>query len=111
MPKSEDQVDDYPRYMVKASNFMVFHTILRESRDFSEALKWSRRLTDSINEKINTDLPEGFEEMPTVFAYSVFYCYYEQYLTMWDDTLLSLGVSLAAIFGVTFLLLGKMSGL
>ena len=97
--------------MVKASNFMVFHTILRESRDFSEALKWSRRLTDSINEKINTDLPEGFEEMPTVFAYSVFYCYYEQYLTMWDDTLLSLGVSLAAIFGVTFLLLGKMSAL
>lgn len=32
--------------------------------------------------------------------------FYEQYLTTWPDTLFSLGVSLAAIFVVTFLLMG-----
>ncbi len=32
--------------------------------------------------------------------------YYEQYLTMWEDTGLLLGVSLAAIVTITFCLLG-----
>jgi Niemann-Pick C1 protein len=41
-----------------------------------------------------------------IFPYSIFYVYYEQYLTMWAETLFTLGVSIAAIFLVTFLLLG-----
>merc|ERR1711892_1620328 len=41
-----------------------------------------------------------------VFPYSIFYVFYEQYLTMWVDTLTSVGISLAAIYVVTFLLLG-----
>lgn len=40
------------------------------------------------------------------FCCSVFYVFYEQYLTTWPDTMFSLGVSLAAIFVVTFLLMG-----
>jgi Niemann-Pick C1 protein len=41
-----------------------------------------------------------------VFPYSIFYVFYEQYLTMWSDTLQSLGISLLAIFIVTFFLMG-----
>jgi len=41
-----------------------------------------------------------------VFPYSVFYVFYEQYLTMWRDTLQSLGISFITIFVVTFLLTG-----
>ena len=41
-----------------------------------------------------------------MFPYSVFYVFYEQYLTMWEDTLQSLGISLMAILVVTFLLMG-----
>lgn len=41
-----------------------------------------------------------------VFPYSIFYVFYEQYLTMWADTLTSLGISMGAIFIVTFLLTG-----
>ena len=37
---------------------------------------------------------------------SVFYVYYEQYLTMWPDVMRSLGISVATIFLVTFLLMG-----
>ena len=42
----------------------------------------------------------------TVFPYSVFYVFYEQYLTMVEDTARSLGTSLAAVFVVTFILGG-----
>ena len=41
-----------------------------------------------------------------VFPYSVFYVFYEQYLTMVEDTATSLGISLSAVFVVTFVLGG-----
>lgn len=37
---------------------------------------------------------------------SVFYVFYEQYLTMWRDTITSLLLSLVTIFGVSFILTG-----
>ncbi len=40
----------------------------------------------------------------TVFPYSVFYVFYEQYLTMVEDTATSLAISLSAVFIVTFVL-------
>jgi Niemann-Pick C1 protein len=46
------------------------------------------------------------EDKVNIFPYSVFYVFYEQYLTMWRDTLQSLAISLAAIFIVTFVLMG-----
>ena len=41
-----------------------------------------------------------------IYLSSVFYVYYEQYLTMWPDVLRSLAISLATIFFVTFFLMG-----
>lgn len=99
-------VDDagFPHYEVTASNFMVFHTILRVSTDFSEALRWSRKLTDAIAEVVNKDLDE--DQQVDLFAYSIFYVYYEQYLTMWNDSIKALGLSLLAVFIVTLIILG-----
>jgi len=37
---------------------------------------------------------------------SVFYVFYEQYLTIWNDTFQSLGLSLAAVFVATLVLTG-----
>ena len=74
-------------------------------QDYAAALDWSRRLTSALSATINAGLPE--EERVGVFAYSIFYVFYEQYLTIWSDTLQSLGVSLLAIFIVTFVLMGK----
>ncbi len=45
-----------PEYAVKASNFMAFHTILRSSKDYYEALRWARKLTDDLEKMINTNL-------------------------------------------------------
>lgn len=42
----------------------------------------------------------------SIFNYSIFYVFYEQYLTIWNDAVFSLGLSLAAIFIVTLLVTG-----
>ena len=62
----------------------------------------ARVISDSISETLSNITKEKVE----VFPYSIFYVYYEQYLTMWRDVLVSLSISIGAIFVVTFILLG-----
>uniref|UniRef100_A0AAQ4QY72 Niemann-Pick disease, type C1 n=1 Tax=Gasterosteus aculeatus aculeatus TaxID=481459 RepID=A0AAQ4QY72_GASAC len=90
-------VDVYPDLTgVGATYFMTYHTILKESPDFTEALKMARILAANITEAVGHK----------VFAYSIFYVFYEQYLTIASDTAFNLGVSLAAILAVSTVLLG-----
>uniref|UniRef100_A0AAQ5ZM23 SSD domain-containing protein n=1 Tax=Amphiprion ocellaris TaxID=80972 RepID=A0AAQ5ZM23_AMPOC len=90
-------VDLYPNNTgVGATYFMTYHTILKDSPDFIDALKMARVLAKNISQSIDHK----------VFAYSVFYVFYEQYLTIAYDTALNLSVSLASIFVVTTVLLG-----
>merc|ERR1712002_874551 len=83
---------------------MAFHTILKTSKDYYMALRRARDLADSITQSVNNGTDT--DKHVNIFPYSVFYVFYEQYLTMWEDTLSSLAISLATIFVVTFLLLG-----
>uniref|UniRef100_A0A674N048 Niemann-Pick disease, type C1 n=1 Tax=Takifugu rubripes TaxID=31033 RepID=A0A674N048_TAKRU len=90
-------VDLYPQNTgVGATYFMTYHTILKDSPDFIKALKMARNLANNITQSLGHK----------VFAYSVFYVFYEQYLTIAYDTALNLSVSLASIFVVTTVLLG-----
>lgn len=90
-------VEQYPNKTgVGATYFMTYHTILKESPDFIDALKMARILANNISQSMDHK----------VFAYSVFYVFYEQYLTIAYDTALNLCVSLGAIFVVTTVLLG-----
>ncbi|KAI1902029.1 hypothetical protein AGOR_G00040500 [Albula goreensis] len=86
---------------VGATYFMTYHTILKTSPDFIDAMKMARELADNITHTMG---PAG--KGNRVFPYSVFYVFYEQYLTIAYDTAFNLGVSLAAIFVVTTVLLG-----
>ncbi|KAL3891662.1 hypothetical protein ACJMK2_003914 [Sinanodonta woodiana] len=86
---------------VGATHFMTYHTTLRKSKDYIEALRGARKLADDISVALNLTKPDE-----KVFAYSIFYVFYEQYLTIVNDTLLNLGVCLAAIYVVTVILLG-----
>ncbi|KAL1494367.1 hypothetical protein ABEB36_009976 [Hypothenemus hampei] len=81
---------------VGASYFMSYHTILKTSADYYESMRAARVISANLTKTVGVD----------VFPYSVFYVFYEQYLTMWPDTLQSLGISLLAIFLATFLLMG-----
>ncbi|XP_060762393.1 NPC intracellular cholesterol transporter 1 isoform X2 [Neoarius graeffei] len=85
---------------VGATHFMSYHTILKTSADNINAMKMARELAKNIS------LAMGSNKTDSVFPYSVFYVFYEQYLTIAHDTVFSLGISLAAIFVVSTLLLG-----
>lgn len=94
-----------------ASYFMAYHTILKTSADYYEALRSARRISHNITETMRAKMRlNGVSETEVaqmeVFPYSVFYVFYEQYLTMWPDTLKSMGLSVGAIFIVTFFLMG-----
>ncbi|XP_049532934.1 NPC intracellular cholesterol transporter 1 isoform X2 [Anopheles darlingi] len=102
-----------PQYNdVGASYFMAYHTILKTSSDYYEALRSARKISANITSTIHASLrlqmsrDEADIQQIEVFPYSVFYVFYEQYLTMWPDTLKSMGISVLAIFIVTFLLMG-----
>ena len=86
---------------------------------FSSLIRMARLLADNITKTINngdlierSDRPtvdqDRLTERPkvNVFPYSIFYVFYEQYLTMFEDTLQSLGISIGAVFIVTFILSG-----
>lgn len=80
---------------------MSYHTTTVKSVDFYTALREARKIAGDINKMFARN---GIQMK--IFPYSVFYVYYEQYLTIWRDALLSLGVSLLAIFLVTYVLTG-----
>lgn len=96
---------------VGASYFMAYHTILKTSADYYESMRSARKISQNITSMIQANMRlKGSSESDIskveVFPYSVFYVFYEQYLTMWPDTLQSMGISVLAIFIVTFLLMG-----
>ncbi|XP_058063255.1 NPC intracellular cholesterol transporter 1 homolog 1b [Anopheles bellator] len=93
--------DSAGRINVHDSYFMSYHTTAVTSRQFYTALEESRRIAD----RIQAMLDERGASVE-IFPYSVFYVFYEQYLTIWPDALLSLGLSLTAVFVVTFLVTG-----
>ena len=63
---------------------MTYHTILRNSSDYTDALRQARIIGDNLTETLGV----------TVFPYSVFYVYYEQYLFIVHDLFLNIGVSM-----------------
>lgn len=63
---------------------MTYHTIMTNSSTFIAGLKSARELGDLLTSATGV----------TVFPYSVFYVYYEQYLTTVHDMCLNIGLSL-----------------
>lgn len=96
-------IDD-DEHVVEDSYFMSYHTTVITSEQFYTSLKKARELTDKIQKNFED---QGYKDIE-VFPYSIFYVFYEQYLTIWNDTLVSLGLSLLAVFIVTFIVTGEL---
>ncbi|ESN97392.1 hypothetical protein HELRODRAFT_102116 [Helobdella robusta] len=102
---------------IGASYFMTYHKVLNSSQDFIGALKYARELGENITKSIhnwnNTELYAGKSDQTksrnisqSVFPYSVFYIFYEQYLTLKKNAIMNIATSILAVFIVTFILLG-----
>ncbi|XP_018394267.1 PREDICTED: Niemann-Pick C1 protein-like [Cyphomyrmex costatus] len=96
--------DEFGLTNVNDSYFMGYHTPLKKSSDWYEALQAARIISENITNTINN--AKMSDQEVHVFPYSVFYVFYEQYLTIWQETLSSIGLSLAVIFVVTLFLTG-----
>lgn len=93
---------------VATSSFMTYHTVLRTSKEFTDALRWSRFLADNMTRTIRRIQGAGDDTQSDVevFPYSVFYVFFEQYLDTWRNLGISMTISLLVILAVTFILLG-----
>ncbi|KAK0402230.1 hypothetical protein QR680_016217 [Steinernema hermaphroditum] len=89
---------------VMASYFMTYHTVLKSSEDFINAMAAARLIAKNLTNTINREM-EGMCPIE-VFPYSVFYVFYEQYSSIVSDAIFQLILSLGAIFVVTTFLLG-----
>ena len=54
----------------------------------------ARYLADNITDHINQELEKQGKEPVQVWPYSIYYPYYEQYITMADDALVQIGMFL-----------------
>ncbi|XP_045500079.1 NPC intracellular cholesterol transporter 1 homolog 1b-like, partial [Colias croceus] len=79
-------LDSEGRSTVHDSNFMAYHTNLRTSYDYITAVKYAYEVSENITAAIQRHTGLDVE----VFPYSVFYVYFTQYLTVWEDTFSSL---------------------
>ncbi|XP_038051413.1 NPC intracellular cholesterol transporter 1-like [Patiria miniata] len=89
---------------VQASYFQSYHTVLRDSDDFTNALIQARQSAANVTAMMN--ISEAVNPDFDVYPYSVFYVFYEQYVTMAHDSAVSLAIVLGSIFVITFVLLG-----
>ncbi|XP_078421849.1 NPC1-like intracellular cholesterol transporter 1 [Cetorhinus maximus] len=89
---------------ILASRFMAYHTPLKNSLEYTAALKIARQLTDSITESMRK-IP-GTDPNFEVFPYSITYVYYEQYLTVVNEGIFNIGLCLIPTFVVCCILLG-----
>ncbi|XP_055844518.1 NPC intracellular cholesterol transporter 1 homolog 1b [Episyrphus balteatus] len=94
-------LDENGESHIRDTNFMQFSTTSVTSKQFYTALREANRVADEVKDMFKkNDIDVVF------FPYCVFFVYYEQYLTIWDDTIFALGLSLAAVFLVTFVITG-----
>lgn len=80
---------------------MQYSTTSTTSVQFYSALREARRIAGEVNAMFKENGVDA-----EIFPYCVFFIFYEQYLTIWEDTIFSLGISLLAIFLVTFFITG-----
>ena len=82
---------------IKASHFRTSHTNLNHQQDYISAYKAARRVSQEIESSIGGH----------VFPYSVFYIFFDQYISIVSLTFTLLGSALAVICLVTAILLGS----
>ncbi|XP_028634107.1 NPC1-like intracellular cholesterol transporter 1 [Grammomys surdaster] len=89
---------------VIASQFMAYHKPLRNSQDFTEALRASRLLAANITAELRK-VP-GTDPNFEVFPYTISNVFYQQYLTVLPEGIFTLALCFVPTFVVCYLLLG-----
>ncbi|XP_077162613.1 NPC1-like intracellular cholesterol transporter 1 [Paroedura picta] len=89
---------------ILASRFMAYHTPLKNSQEYTTALKVARELSDNITASMRK-VP-GTDPSFRVFPYTITYVFYEQYLNIGITGFVNLVFCLVPTFVVCYVLLG-----
>ncbi|KAI8145976.1 patched family-domain-containing protein [Fennellomyces sp. T-0311] len=89
---------NHERVTTVTSHFRTFHTPLRTQQDFIAAQASARRISDNLSDSLGI----------SVYPYSVFYVFFEQYSYIAMMALELLGLAILSIFIITSTLLGSM---
>ena len=88
---------------IEASHFMSYHSICIESSECQANLEQARVIADNITHHINRGLEDiGFNSSISVWPYSIYYPYYEQYITMGSDAIFQLLLCMVPISVLSF---------
>uniref|UniRef100_A0A8D0BZC9 NPC1 like intracellular cholesterol transporter 1 n=1 Tax=Salvator merianae TaxID=96440 RepID=A0A8D0BZC9_SALMN len=93
-----------PDGQILASRFMAYHTPLKNSQEYTAALKAARELAANITASMR-QIP-GTDPSFHVFPYTITYVFYEQYLTISTDGLINVALCLVPTFVVCWVFLG-----
>ncbi|KAF2825174.1 multidrug efflux transporter AcrB transmembrane domain-containing protein [Ophiobolus disseminans] len=95
---SDALVIDSKHRTIPASHFRTSHTPLRSQEDFIAAYTSARRIAREISQDVETE----------VFAYSKFYIFFDQYVSIVRLAGALIGSALAAVLVITTILLGSL---
>ncbi|KAK4983204.1 niemann-Pick type C-related protein 1 [Elasticomyces elasticus] len=96
-PYSNALVIDNSSLTIPASHFRTSHTPLRSQSDFIAAYESARRIADDITQRTGV----------SVFPYSKFYIFFDQYTSIVSLSLALIGSALAFILAISTVLLGS----
>lgn len=95
-------LDSEGRATVHDTNFMAYHSSVSTSADYIRAVKNGYEISQNISNAIKTRTGLDIE----VFPYSIFYVFYEQYMTMWGDTFISVSYCVLGAFVINLIATG-----
>ncbi|KAJ6796269.1 Niemann-Pick C1 protein-like isoform X3 [Iris pallida] len=80
--------------VIQASSFRTYHTPLNKQSDYVKSMRAAQDFSSKVSDSLKME----------IFPYSVFYIFFEQYLTIWRTALISICISLGAVFIVSLVL-------
>ncbi|EUB55584.1 Niemann-Pick C1 protein [Echinococcus granulosus] len=120
-PHSNFTATSTQQLRVLTSHFAAHHSILRTTEDFIEAIRKAREISDIFGPRWANESSMAIETTPmfskltskprgpqpnSVFPYSVFYVFYEQYLNIIHETMVQMSMGLSAVSVITWVMLG-----
>ncbi|KAM0866686.1 hypothetical protein ACQ4PT_042470 [Festuca glaucescens] len=82
----------YENGIIQASAFRTYHTPLNKQADYVNSMRAARDFSSQMSKDLQMQ----------IFPYSVFYIFFEQYLSVWKTAIMNICVCLGTVFIVCF---------